>query len=141
MSEQARDDLTPIEAALGQLSPAPPSIDRDRLMFLAGQASRPLTGWIWPMTSAGLAACVAVLLLRPVGAPPVPVVERRAPPPAVQPDNSVPRREPVEMSYLVLRGKVVEEGVEALPAPPIIDEGTPPILADDLELPLPRFQR
>ena len=62
--------LTPpereLEAALGGLSPAPPTLDRDRLMFRAGQASmrRRTRGW------QGLAAALALtttvsIVLRP----------------------------------------------------------------------------
>lgn len=78
------DELEAIERALAALAPAPPRVDRDRLMFLAGQASviadsrpsapEPRTlnpnalipakgsgfrvqwGSLWPATSAALAA-------------------------------------------------------------------------------------
>ncbi len=86
-------DLTPaeqaaIERVLASTSPAPPRLDRDRLMFLAGAASvdcdlrpptsdlRPLaadrrhlntrTAWRWPAATAALAAtslALAIVLL------------------------------------------------------------------------------
>ena len=52
--------LTPaeleLEAALGSLRPAPPGIDRDRLMFSAGRASVRNPVRRWPAASAALAA-------------------------------------------------------------------------------------
>ncbi len=60
MSEKRlNDDLASMEAALGSLTPAPSSIDRDRLMFAAGRActsrvsaSRQPIAWLWPCATA-----------------------------------------------------------------------------------------
>lgn len=48
------EDLTPLEAALAGVSPAPPRLDRDALMYVAGRASvrRPR---LWPAIAAGFA--------------------------------------------------------------------------------------
>ena len=67
--------LDPIESVLAGFTPAPPQLDRDRLMYLAGQASAcsPLVSradilsrpgrtaqgtrrWLWPASTAALAA-------------------------------------------------------------------------------------
>ena len=50
--------LTEFERALGALSPMPARLDRDRLIFLAGQAAsrRSKAGrWVWPAVAASLA--------------------------------------------------------------------------------------
>lgn len=73
--EELRDkELSELEAALGGLLPRPSRLDRDRLLFLAGQASassspasaeqreRPnRRHWIWPAISA-LSTAAAVVL-------------------------------------------------------------------------------
>jgi len=83
--------LEPIERALANFSPAAPRIDRDRLMFLAGQASmkgpdavcaRPGAQWFWPASTAALAATslalAFALFVRPVAGPQIVYVERPA---------------------------------------------------------------
>jgi hypothetical protein len=62
MSEKRlNDELAGIEAALGSLTPRASSVERDRLMFMAGRASaertaplrrRRLTTWLWPCVTA-----------------------------------------------------------------------------------------
>jgi hypothetical protein len=64
--ERMNDELTAIEAALGSLTPVPSSVQRDRVMFLAGRATadratlprrRRWAAWLWPCaTSASLLA-------------------------------------------------------------------------------------
>jgi hypothetical protein len=66
--ERLNDELTAIEAALGSLTPVPSSVQRDRVMFLAGRAAadratpprrRRWAAWLWPcVTSASLLAAV-----------------------------------------------------------------------------------
>jgi hypothetical protein len=46
----------PLAAALATLDPAPPAIDRDRLMFQAGAASRAPVIRLWQLTAGFLAA-------------------------------------------------------------------------------------
>jgi hypothetical protein len=87
--------LTAVEQTLAAVAPAPPRVDRDRLMFLAGIASAqgqkpaeiglpPRIGrtWLWPAATAALGATslalAIALLVRP--APPTQIVhvERQA---------------------------------------------------------------
>lgn len=76
MSEQPIDlELKAVADALAQLKPRPAALNRDALMFRAGQASAP-RGWKWPVATAA-SALVAIglgvaLLIRPQP----PVVER-----------------------------------------------------------------
>jgi hypothetical protein len=83
-------ELKAVEQALAAMAPAPPRVDRDQLMFLAGAASvspeprvqgsgfRVQRGMVWPATSAALAAtslALAIMLVsRP--APPERIVYR-----------------------------------------------------------------
>ena len=58
--------LSGFEAALASLQPAPPDVDRDELMFRAGQAAAlpqrsPLAGGFWPAVAASL-ACLSLAL-------------------------------------------------------------------------------
>jgi hypothetical protein len=95
MSENLNTEpLEAFERALSQFTPAPPSIDRDRLMFLAGKASAaPGTQysvlstqyfgrkWLWPASTAVCAATslalAVALFLRPT--PHTIVVSRELP--------------------------------------------------------------
>ncbi len=62
MSEDLRHpELTALETALAGLKPAAPGLDRDRLMYQAGRASARGGRWLWPGTTAALAAAVVVL--------------------------------------------------------------------------------
>ena len=72
MSYEQPDDnpLKPVEQALAAFSPQGPRLDRDRLMFLAGQASaagphvaaiRNQPGRLWHVSTAALAVCAAAL--------------------------------------------------------------------------------
>ena len=50
-------ELKTVESALGALKPSPSRIDRDRVMFLAGQAAarrRTAGQWAWVAVAAGL---------------------------------------------------------------------------------------
>jgi hypothetical protein len=74
-----RPELQAIEAEWARLRPRTDRLDRDRLMYLAGQASVAEAkeksqqgrspGWFWPTSSLGMtaiaAALLAMLLLRP----------------------------------------------------------------------------
>ncbi len=83
--EAPAEPFAAIEQTLAGLSPAPPRIDRDRLMFLAGAASAtsdlrppipvsrpPNSAWLWPASTAALAATslalAIALLVRPAPA-------------------------------------------------------------------------
>src|SRR5678815_4587472 len=66
---------SPLEQSLASFAPAPAQLDRDRLMFLAGQASVPECGplaprggnhsrhWLWPASTATLAATSLALAI------------------------------------------------------------------------------
>jgi len=95
--------LPAFEAALASLSPAASAIDRDRLMYLAGQAvgaqsPRRHSAWLWPSATAAsvlLAVTLAGMLLtrgprvveKTVYIPAKPPAEAEAPP-IVQPEQA-----------------------------------------------------
>ena len=66
-------ELAAVEKQLANLTPAAPRVDRDRLMFAAGQASaiaggspsvarpQPPTVWLWPATTALMTAATILL--------------------------------------------------------------------------------
>ncbi len=133
-------EVTAIESALRALVPSRSDLDRDQLMFRAGQVSarsRLLTRWAWPSIAATL-AIVAVgegLLLATRPEPRVVerlvVVREPATPPAAHPEPVVILRQnpPVPSSNsepswpgasdsLRLRRQVLRFGIEGLPEPP-----------------------
>jgi hypothetical protein len=62
MSPETPDpELTALAARLAALQPATGRLDRDRLLFRAGQAWARRRHWLWPATSAGLALLASVL--------------------------------------------------------------------------------
>lgn len=73
-------ELTEIEAALGSLAPAPSRLDRDLVLFRAGQArpvrSRPTSSRLWPALAASLAALAIVQGVMLAARPGPRVVER-----------------------------------------------------------------
>jgi hypothetical protein len=140
MSEETYDAaLNALESALAALRPHPGRLDRDHLLFRAGQASA-RRGWAWPAATAALAAVAAslagLMLLRPPS-----VVERvvyvsQTPEPRVPSPETLPQpsettgpleysplaaaasdRAPSRLGNLRLRDLAVEKGVEALPGP------------------------
>ena len=71
---QLTSELTEMEALLRQFSPAPSAIDRDTLMYQAGWAAALTsktnsTHWLWPATSAALAAALLLLIVFPATSP------------------------------------------------------------------------
>lgn len=148
MSDQAYDPgLAPLEAALAALAPTPARMDRDRLMFWAGQATPARRSWLWPCTTAALAAVnlalCGTLLLRPAPQPLERVVyvptevRRPAPAPPSSPvvslrpplEDGVPWLDPApwvaaesegwqpELSYYKLQQHVLRWGLDGLPQP------------------------
>ena len=136
-----------LQAALGRLEPAEVSIDRDRTMFLAGQASVRPSRWLWPSVAATLAVMLVVLLINGsifTQAQRVVYVE------VEQPKLIMPTvgwqgdyRQHKRANYLKLRDAVLEHGLAALPMP--TSTGTPwqdsqgpmrniPRMGSDLEL-------
>jgi len=115
-------ELGAIETSLRGLQPTAAFLDRDRLMFKAGQESMRRLQMLWPMATAA-----AVLLAVGLGSvlalrPPVDrvVYVDRAPP--APPDKASPAVEPPQVlertAYSRLRRLVLEEGVDSLPPPP-----------------------
>ena len=139
MSEQIPPDpeLTEIEAALGALAPSRSRLDRDRLMFRAGQAARrpPTVRWAWPSIAAALAIVAlgeAVALRQrpgprdfeglPVAQQPVaPNPKEPAPAPVVilvqTPMEPGPAVAPMLMGYEQLRSQILRLGIDSLPEP------------------------
>lgn len=125
---------TDIERRLHRLSPKPSSVDRDQLMYLAGQQSCPVpasktSGWIWKsaaMLSTSVALLFAVVLadtyqqlqaLRTVAS----ATDEQAtvrPANRVSEVNDVQPDKPIDTSHslLTLRDTVIRQGVDALPA-------------------------
>lgn len=143
MSEFLNDkELQAFENDLKNLLPLAPTLDRDRLLFRAGQESMRGQRRLWMISSATLSvglACVSTALLWLLQLPPVErvkvvIVER--PQEAMPAVPTAPRAESREMpaaSYLQLRSRVLRLGVEAVPgvpaAPPTV---TPAAQADTL---------
>ena len=130
-----KNDLAAVEATLGALRPAPSGVDRDRLMYLAGEAAagrslgrrRQRADWLWPCaTAASLLLAVGFATMWFAAEPEVRIVymERgdETPKPAPQPtaaaeqdtDITSPRKT-WGTDYLQLRRLVMTEGVDALP--------------------------
>jgi hypothetical protein len=122
MSESTSDPkLAALEKSLAALIPVPGRIDRDQLLFRAGQASVRSRPWLWPAATA-LSIVVAgsfgtVLALRPAPA----TVERvvYAPAPQSDPDMSaaIPQRQASGVSH-----DPGHRGVET-PRAPQVDAG------------------
>ena len=134
MPEPLEPRLNEVAAALAALTPRPPALDRDRLLFRAGRASAPKP-WMWRLTAAAsttLAAVLGVLLVirtaaiplpeiiyvrvEPAPAPPVPAapsIPIEAAPPA--PPDSWP-----STAYTRMEDQVLRWGLDGLaePAPP-----------------------
>lgn len=131
-------ELAAIEEALGALSPSRGRLDRDRLMFRAGQVSHRPTApgrWGWPAV-AGVLAVVAlgqavalrarpasrvvdrVVVVRVPALPspdPAPVVILSQSPPA---PPEAPTVLPWPLDYERLRRQIIRFGLDGLPEPP-----------------------
>ena len=133
--EPLNPDLAGVEAALAALRPSPSALDRDRLMFLAGQAAgrrrARLAARMWAGTSAvaTIAACVlAILLLQRAGpegsrqtaATPAAAPEQgQSPLPQWAVAQPAPQKTAggldTEFRYLELRQLMLTRGIGALP--------------------------
>jgi hypothetical protein len=160
MSESTSDPkLAALEKSLAALVPVPGRIDRDQLLFRAGQASVRSRSWVWPTTTALLTVVAAVLgtvlALRPAPAPVervvyVPVPQSPAPTetPTAQVVVSAPNARldsTIEdagslwansAEYIRERNQAIRWGVEALPpAPSIASANQAPSVESMLGLP------
>jgi|SRR6516162_9191716 len=62
MSEQTHDpELAAVASALASLAPSSGRLDRDQLLFRAGQRSVPRGRWFWPASSAALGVLAIAL--------------------------------------------------------------------------------
>jgi len=128
--------LVGLEAALAALAPMPGRIDRDALLFRAGQLSLRRGRWAWPGVAAALGVVAltlgVVLALRPTPttvervvyirikepSPPAPQVrEPDVPPPepkSIAPVATAARQAP--MNYLELERQVFRWDMDGMPA-------------------------
>ncbi|MCI0459300.1 MAG: hypothetical protein L0Z62_20315 [Gemmataceae bacterium] len=130
--------LTGLESVLKGLAPAAPRLDRDALLFRAGQASVPRPGRLWPCATCLLALVAGGLGLALAVRPEAPVRERvvfitmPAPEPPGKPDplrglTPPARQAPVtapsfggsaeqgRLGYHALSRLVLRWGIEGLP--------------------------
>lgn len=124
--------LTPaereLEAALGGLQPVAVAIERDRLMYRAGQSSARRRNLAWPILSISLVLMLSVSLLqRPEAQVQTVEVEKlvyiQEPAPSVASMEHVatpvrpadPYQLQAQVRYVKLRDKVLTEGLDVLP--------------------------
>src|SRR5437762_16267 len=109
MSEQNVDpEVNALADLLGQMKPRPATLDREALMFRAGQASAP-RGWKWPLatfasTLAAIGLSVALLVRPPITASErIVYVKVPAPLPAAETTTPEPNTVPLapETPFLV----------------------------------------
>ncbi len=118
---------TELERALRRLMPADSGLDRDRVMFRAGQAAGRRGSRPWQAAATGLAAALVLAVTLSTwraGGPPVPggpvIVHQtpsadEIPSPAAMPG----------VAYLRLRAAVLHEGLDALPTVKSAEQATP----------------
>jgi hypothetical protein len=120
MSELHDPSLTALEAALAGLAPASGTVDRDAVLFRAGQAAAQ-RGWFWPAwASLSTAAALMFGVLLAMRTPPSPRVEyvyvpRETPELSPEPTPAAPVPTFTLPDYLRLQERVMEEGLDALP--------------------------
>jgi hypothetical protein len=141
MSEPSKE-IDDLENALKALRPAA-QLDRDQLMYKAGQTAASRRGWFWPastaLMTAATAAVVLALVLRPQPAPQERVVF--VPMPQEQPPRPLPQKPPSEPPPIVamqpafpptlgqnsgaqlwhLEQQALRWGVDSLPLPPVAE--------------------
>lgn len=127
MSELPEPELTGLEASLARLRPQVGGLNRDQVLFRAGQASAGRS-WGWP--AAALSFGVAIILAvawwhQPSLEPEIRIVYVPQPappaPPPVSPEVTRPQTKPgspPELAYLHLREQVLRLGVDGLPPLP-----------------------
>jgi hypothetical protein len=126
-------EIAALESALAALTPLPGRLDRDRLMFRAGQASRPARGWLWPAATAALALLAAglgaALARRPAERVVHVPVPQQAPPVAAAPEQPAPAGpeppapsteawSPPRTANLQLQEQLLRWGLDGLPGLP-----------------------
>jgi hypothetical protein len=132
MPEKVPDlEVTQLETALAALAPRPATLDRDRLMFLAGQRAAARRVWLLPCASAALASVATLLAVLLLYRPETRIVQVPAPPPEPSAPSSFSKdtdaTPPSSGEYILLRNRVLAAGVDALPAlPPDLSSGPTP---------------
>jgi hypothetical protein len=139
-------ELAALASALAALVPAPGRLDRDQVLFRAGQAMVAPPGWLWLAATAILAGTAAtlglVLLLQPTpqpvermvyvrleSAPVSPgdrVAEGNPPPPVDSRSAENENRWRTQLGYVHLRQQVLRWGVDGLPDSPSAPPAQPP---------------
>jgi hypothetical protein len=116
--EPLKPELAAVEAALASLALRPAAVERDRLMFLAGQAAalkatRRRGAWRWPCaTAASLLLALGLGLRGPRPGEPVSTPDRLA--------AAVPIGAQTDLNtYAKLRSLILTQGVGALPGPSV----------------------
>jgi hypothetical protein len=138
MSPETHDsELAALAQALVALAPAAGRLDRDQLLFRAGQASLRRQIWLWPSVAAVLALLLGTVglleVLHPVPQQVQCTIYQRVEPPASPTESLVAKlpapqdtepsvsqeveRAADPLSYLRMRRLVVAWGVDALPNP------------------------
>jgi hypothetical protein len=148
MPEAMPPDLNDLAKALQSLVPEAPRLDRDRLMFRAGQAQ--VRRWHWPalaLVTSTVAACLGLVLLLKAPPPPVerivyvkvvepavspsPPAVPTPPQPAVDMDAPSNRDDgrPIRLAYHRLQQLVLRVGLDSLPPlpPPAASEQPMPL--------------
>lgn len=113
--------MTPLETALAALAPRPASLDRDRLMLLAGQRTAARRGWVLLCAAAILAAAVTFLAVLLLYQPPTRIVYLEVPqpqPPAASSLADTEAGQPPSGEYILLRNRYLAAGVDDLPRLP-----------------------
>jgi hypothetical protein len=139
MSPETHDpELAALAKALAALAPAADRLNRDQLLFRAGQVSAGQRGWLWPSVAAFVALAAAAIgmsdVLRPAPQRVQCVIYQRVEPPAspaehwankqaapqytAAPASEEPEPHVAPQSYLRLQRLVFALGVDALPNPP-----------------------
>jgi hypothetical protein len=138
MSEQAYDaEIAALENALAGLVPVSGKINRDRILFRAGQASMQRHRWIWPAATGGM-ALVAAVLGGVLAWGPQPTPEKQIvyfkeapkpaprahqweePKPALAPSTQAEAIEPAgsQSPYFQMQNQLLRWGLDGLPALP-----------------------
>jgi hypothetical protein len=129
------EDVKPLESALAALQPAAPALQRDRLLFRAGQLAARRGRWVWPLLtvlSTGAALYLGMAALERAAAPPVREI--------VVVREQTPATAPLPPPVPPLEGEPAPPSVPSGPAVPM----QPAVAADysfDLpELPAPTYR-
>jgi hypothetical protein len=130
-----------LERALRELAPAPSGLDRDRLMYRAGQIAAPRTSLLWPASTVVLGAAVVLLAVLLVAGwesrqfaqhipvpgstpmPPRPIDKATLPPSRPVESEAIPvftddEAQTSDFVHFRMQDQVMRWGLDAVPAPP-----------------------